>query len=137
MSAVGEQLDASTSVVLLSDGRQVPLHAVVDDQLVATQNAQGEQCTFDLGPTGYGSGVACVPREGGGDLALYGLLVRGGDVEGDVPAIERTRVDLSDGGRRRRWSRIRPEGWCRTAPPSRLRRRGQRSVSVASPSVRS
>lgn len=108
-TAVGQALDGSTSVVLLSDGRQVPLYAVVTGagegacQLVASTNAQGQQYTFDLGFTGYGSGVACVPTaQGGSDLALYGLLVVGGDVEGDLPGIQRTRIDLSDGGRQAR-----------------------------------
>ncbi|WP_194904036.1 hypothetical protein [Quadrisphaera sp. INWT6] len=108
-TAVGQALDGSTSIVLLSDGRQVPLYAVVTGsgqgacQLVASANAQGQQYAFDLGFTGYGSGVACVPTsQGGSDLALYGLLVVGGDAEGDLPGIQRTRIDLSDGGRQAR-----------------------------------
>lgn len=108
-TAVGQALDGSTSIVLLSDGRQVPLYAVVTGsgvgacQLVPSQNAQGQQYAFDLGFTGYGSGVACVPTTpGGSDLALYGLLVVGGDVEGDLPGVQRTRIELSDGGRQAR-----------------------------------
>ncbi|MGQ7294899.1 hypothetical protein [Quadrisphaera sp. KR29] len=117
-TAIGQRLDASTSVVLLSDGRQVPLYAVVTGsgagtgagacQLVPSQNAQGQQYAFDLGFTGYGSGVACVPADGSGsadpaaDLALYGLLVTGGGAEGDLPGIRRTRIELSDGGRQAR-----------------------------------
>lgn len=108
-TAIGQALDGSTSIVLLSDGRQVPLYAVVTGsgagacQLVASADAQGQPYAFDLGFTGYGSGVACVPTaQGGTDLALYGLLVVGGDAEGDLPGIQRTRIDLSEGGRQAR-----------------------------------
>ncbi len=108
-TAIGQRLGDLTAVVLLSDGRQVPLFAVVDCELVPTQNAQGQQYTFDLGFTGYGTGVTCLAADGSEpgtdpatDLDLYGLLVSGGEVEGDLPAISRTRIVLSDFGRQAR-----------------------------------
>ncbi|WP_146211199.1 hypothetical protein [Quadrisphaera granulorum] len=112
-TAIGQSLDPSTSIVLLSDGRQVPLYAVLTGsgvgacRLVPSLNAQGQQYTFDLGFTGYGSGVACVPVSQGSsdpdaELALYGLLVTGGQAEGDLPGITRTRIELTDGGRQAR-----------------------------------
>ncbi|WP_029429486.1 hypothetical protein [Blastococcus sp. URHD0036] len=64
-------------VVLASDGRQVLLYAYSDCQIVPVQNPQGEQYAFDLGFTGYGTGVGCLDVDGDGVRDLAGLLVNG------------------------------------------------------------
>jgi hypothetical protein len=60
-------------VALASDGRQVQLWAVSACELVPEQNAQGQQYAFDLGFTGYGTGVGCVDANGDGTTDLVGL----------------------------------------------------------------
>lgn len=47
-------------IALASDGRQVLLYAVSDCQLIPEKNVQGKQYAFDLGFTGFGTGVGCV-----------------------------------------------------------------------------
>ncbi len=88
-SAIGQVLGDGSAIVLLDTGRAVPLYAVVDCELVATQNAEGEQYTFDLGFTGYGTGVGC---EDGG---LVGYLA---DTSGDKTTVTTTAITLSDQG---------------------------------------
>jgi len=99
-SAIGQRLSGDgPAVVLLNAGRSVPLYAVVDCRLVPTANAQGQQYTFDLGFTGYGTGVACEPVPGaGGDLALFGLLAH--QVPDGTWTVSGTHVELSQDGRR-------------------------------------
>jgi hypothetical protein len=60
-------------IALASDNRQVQLWAVSACQLVPEQNAQGQQYAFDLGFTGYGTGVGCVDANGDGTTDLVGL----------------------------------------------------------------
>src|SRR5947209_2369138 len=60
-------------IALGSDGRQVQLYAVSQCQLVPVKNAQGQQYAFDLGFTGYGTGVGCVDANRDGTTDLVGL----------------------------------------------------------------
>jgi len=78
-------------VALASDGRAVQLWAISDCSLVPVQNAQGQQYTFDLGFTGFGTGVGCADVDGDGTRDLLGLLA-------DSTSITSTVVDL-DGAR--------------------------------------
>ena len=98
-SALGQRLQpAGPAIVLLDTGRSVALYAVVDCALVPTRNAQGEQYTFDLGFTGYGTGVGCVAGGDEEDLQLAGLDAE--DTGNGTFRVTRTVVDLSDSGRR-------------------------------------
>ena len=76
-------------IALASDGRQVPLFAVSDCQLIAEQNQQGRQYTFDLGFTGYGTGVGCADADGDGVRELLGLKLNT-----DAGTVERTIIEL-------------------------------------------
>jgi hypothetical protein len=60
-------------VVLASDGRQVLLYAYSECEIVPVQNPQGEQYAFDLGFTGYGTGVGCTDLDGDGVRDLVGF----------------------------------------------------------------
>jgi hypothetical protein len=60
-------------VALASDNRQVLLYAVSDCQIIPEKNAQGQQYAFDLGFTGFGTGVGCVDANGDGTTDLVGL----------------------------------------------------------------
>ena len=60
-------------IALASDGRQVLLYAVSDCQLITEKNKQGQQYAFDLGFTGFGTGVGCVDANGDGTTDLVGL----------------------------------------------------------------
>ena len=64
-------------VVLASDGRQVLLYAYSECAIVPVQDPQGEQYAFDLGFTGYGTGVGCLDVDGDGVRDLAGLQVDG------------------------------------------------------------
>ncbi|WP_432542454.1 hypothetical protein [Kineococcus sp. SYSU DK002] len=98
-TAIGQKLQpAGPAVVLLNTGRSVALYAVVDCALTPTLNAQGEQYVFDLGFTGYGTGVGCVAGGDEEDLSLAGLnAVDAGD---GTYRVTRTAVQLDDSGRR-------------------------------------
>jgi hypothetical protein len=79
-------------IALASDGRQVLLYGVSRCSFVPEQNAQGRQYAFDLGFTGYGTGVGCVDANGDGTTDLVGLkLVPEAYGEG---TIQRTIVDI-------------------------------------------
>jgi hypothetical protein len=78
-------------VALGSDGRQVLLYAISRCKIIPVQNVQGEQYAFDLGFTGFGTGVGCLDVDGDGTRDLAGLLAKN-------TAITRTAVDL-DGPR--------------------------------------
>ena len=67
-------------IALASDGRQVLLYAISRCAIIPVQNAQGEQYAFDLGFTGYGTGVGCVDVDGDGTRDLAGLLAEGSTV---------------------------------------------------------
>jgi hypothetical protein len=60
-------------IALASDGRQVLLYAVSACQIIPEQNQQGQQYAFDLGFTGFGTGVGCVDVDGDGTTDLVGL----------------------------------------------------------------
>jgi hypothetical protein len=79
-------------IALASDGRQVLLYAVSGCEIVAEKNAQGQQYAFDLGFTGFGTGVGCVDVNGDGTRDLVGLkLITEAQGEG---SIQRTIVVL-------------------------------------------
>lgn len=80
-------------IALASDGRSVRLFAVSNCQLVPEKNLQGQQYTFDLGFTGFGTGVGCVDANGDGTTDLVGLkYVPASNGEG---TIQRTIVTLN------------------------------------------
>jgi hypothetical protein len=80
-------------IALASDGRQVLLYTVSDCRLVPEQNVQGRPYAFDLGFTGYGTGVGCADADGNGSRDLLGLkLVTGSG--GTPTAIQRTIIEL-------------------------------------------
>jgi hypothetical protein len=60
-------------IALASDNRQVLLYAVSDCQIIPEKNAQGQQYAFDLGFTGFGTGVGCVDADGDGTTDLVGF----------------------------------------------------------------
>jgi hypothetical protein len=60
-------------IALASDHRQVLLYGISSCSLVPELNAQGHQYAFDLGFTGYGTGVGCVDADGDGTTDLVGL----------------------------------------------------------------
>src|SRR4051794_1319452 len=78
-------------IALASDGRQVLLYAISQCRIIPVENAQGDQYAFDLGFTGYGTGVGCVDVDGDGTRDLAGLLA-------DGSTVTRTAVEL-DGPR--------------------------------------
>ena len=81
-------------IALASDGRQVQLWAVSACQLIPIQNVQGQQYEFDLGFTGYGTGIGCADANGDGMRDLLGLkLVT--DPGGTPTSIERTIIRLN------------------------------------------
>jgi hypothetical protein len=94
-SALGARLGDGTAVVLLDTGRAVPLYAVIDCALVPTANVQGQQYTFDLGFTGYGTGVGCAELRRG--LQLVGLKAESTD-SGTTFTVIRTPIELDDHG---------------------------------------
>jgi hypothetical protein len=75
-------------IALASDGRQVLLYAISSCSLVPVRNAQGGQYAFDLGFTGFGTGVGCLDVDGDGTRDLAGLRA-------DGTSITRTVVTLT------------------------------------------
>jgi len=71
-------------VALVSDGRQVLLYAISDCSIVPVQNAQGQQYAFDLGFTGFGTGVGCADVDGDGVRDLVGLQADGTSITSTV-----------------------------------------------------
>lgn len=97
-SALGQQLDyAGPAIVLLNLGRSVQLWDVVDCGLVPTRNLHGRRYEFDLGFTGYGTGVECVHQ--GDSYELAGLLAT---EENGGYRVTRTAVILDDHGKQAR-----------------------------------
>ena len=81
-------------IALASDGREVQLWAVSACRLIPMQNIQGQQYLFDLGFTGYGTGIGCADANGDGVRDLLGLkLVT--DPGGRPVSIERTIIRLN------------------------------------------
>jgi hypothetical protein len=60
-------------IALASDNRQVLLYGISSCSFVPELNAQGQQYAFDLGFTGFGTGVGCVDANGDGTTDLVGL----------------------------------------------------------------
>jgi hypothetical protein len=81
-------------IALASDGRQVLLYAVRDCQLVPVQNVQGQQYAFDLGFTGFGTGVGCADVDGDGVTDLLGLLLQPPGGQNSVAVVQQTLVVL-------------------------------------------
>ena len=67
-------------VALASDGRQVLLYALSRCEIVPVTNEQGQQYAFDLGFTGFGTGVGCTDVDGDGTRDLAGLRADGTSV---------------------------------------------------------
>ena len=80
-------------IALASDGRQVLLYAVSECQIIPEKNQQGQQYAFDLGFTGFGTGVGCVDANGDGTTDLVGLKLNS---ESNGPGtITRTIIELN------------------------------------------
>ncbi|WP_073419126.1 hypothetical protein [Geodermatophilus nigrescens] len=60
-------------VALADDGRQVLLFALSGCEIVPVTDPEGAPYAFDLGFTGYGTGVGCVDVDGDGVRDLAGL----------------------------------------------------------------
>lgn len=93
--AVANRLGDGSVVVLLDTGATALLYTVSDCAIVATRNVDGQQYTFDLGITGYGTGVGC---PGGADeryLAGYNAM---DPARSGTATVLRTRIDLSGDG---------------------------------------
>ena len=60
-------------IAVAGDGRQVLLYGISDCQLVPEQDQQGQQYAFDLGFTGFGTGVGCADVDGDSVADLVGL----------------------------------------------------------------
>lgn len=97
-TAIGQRLGDGSEIILLNTGRSVQLYAVVNCQIVVSKNAQGKQYSFDLGFTGYGTGVRCV--DAGRGLQVAGMLAD--PVAGGTFNVYQTRIALSDSGREAR-----------------------------------
>lgn len=76
--------------VLLTDNRLADLLLVDDCALVDATDAAGAPWQFDLGFTGYGTGVGCLDLTGSGTTTLVGL-----DATGDGTTVTRTAIDLA------------------------------------------
>jgi hypothetical protein len=79
-------------VALASDGRQVLLYGISGCSFVPIKNPQGQQYAFDLGFTGFGTGVGCVDANGDGTTDLVGLKVV--DSDNGEGTIQRTVIEL-------------------------------------------
>ncbi|QJW35323.1 hypothetical protein [Cellulosimicrobium protaetiae] len=82
--------DATAPIALVDTGREVLLFSVADCAVTPTQNAQGEQYTFDKGFTGFGTGVGCTEVDE--ELHLAGLDAVSDD--GTSFTVSRTFVEL-------------------------------------------
>lgn len=94
-AALGQRLGDGSAIVLLNTGRSVGLYAVIGCELAPTMNEDGEPYTFDLGFTGFGTGVGCVDL--GGGLKLVGLFAES-DESGEQFTVTRTAIELDDAG---------------------------------------
>jgi hypothetical protein len=81
-------------IALASDGRQVLLYGISDCQLVPEQNEQGQQYAFDLGFTGFGTGVGCADVDGDGVRDLLGLLLQPPGASNAEAVVQQTIVVL-------------------------------------------
>jgi hypothetical protein len=81
-------------IALASDGRQVLLYAISDCRLVPEQNEQGQQYAFDLGFTGFGTGIGCADVDGDGVRDLLGLLLQPPGADNAEAVVQQTIVEL-------------------------------------------
>jgi hypothetical protein len=79
-------------IALAGDGRQVLLYGISDCQLVPEQNQQGQQYAFDLGFTGFGTGVGCADVDGDGVADLVGLQAEGTTITSTVVRLDGPRA---------------------------------------------
>jgi hypothetical protein len=79
-------------IALASDHRQVLLYGISSCSFVPELNAEGQQYAFDLGFTGFGTGVGCVDANGDGTTDLVGLKYE--PEANGAGTIERTIVEL-------------------------------------------
>jgi hypothetical protein len=80
-------------IALASDGRQVLLYGISNCSFVPEMNAQGQQYAFDLGFTGFGTGVGCVDANGDGTTDLVGLKYE--PETNGTGTIQRTIIELN------------------------------------------
>lgn len=86
--------------LFVSDNRSVQLWAFDDCKLQQVVDAKGEPYLFDLGLTGYGTGVGCVDADDDDRRDLVGLNETGRDattVEWSQTIIERDGLQASNG----------------------------------------
>lgn len=81
-------------IALVTNGRVVDLLRIADCSFTVVTNPQSEPYTFDLGFTGFGTGVGCVDVTGDGVRDLVGLKVERG-ADGQPTRITRTQVTLN------------------------------------------
>jgi hypothetical protein len=81
-------------VAFVTNGRAVDLLRFQDCALAEARNPQGQPYTFDLGFTGFGTGVGCVDATGDGVRDLVGLNIER-DGSGQAARITRTVVELT------------------------------------------
>jgi hypothetical protein len=98
-TAIGQRLGDGSAIILLNTGRSVQLYAVVGCQIVPTKNVQGKQYSFDLGFTGYGTGVKCV--DAGRGLQVAGMLADPGTTQ--KYTVYQTRAARPATSRARHW----------------------------------
>jgi hypothetical protein len=96
--ALANRLSDGSAVILLDTGRAVPLYAVVGCKIIESVNAQGQQYSFDLGFTGYGTGVGCPLVGGNRRLTGYNTVVG----TGGKNKVTRTTIIMSGGGAKAR-----------------------------------
>jgi hypothetical protein len=94
--ATGALLGDGSTIILLNTGRSVSLYAVYGCKIHPTANKQGAQYTFDLGFTGYGTGVDCVNVSTG--LSLFGLNAKESPANSNRYNVYRTSITLQDFG---------------------------------------
>jgi hypothetical protein len=83
--------------VVMENGRQAYVSAVVDCALVETKNKQGEQYSFDLGFTDPGTNYGCATIKG--ERQLVGLAVETSGMSTRKWQVEQTAITLKDGGK--------------------------------------
>jgi hypothetical protein len=115
-------------IALASDGRQVLLYAVSGCQIIPEKNLQGQQYAFDLGFTGFGTGVGCVDADRNGTTDLVGLkFVPEPQGEG---TIQRTIVTLKGPNARNGATDTVPAGNANLADEARSVTCGDRTLSA-------
>jgi hypothetical protein len=91
---IADVTGSGEAVALVTNGRAVELLRIADCAVAVVTNAQNEPYMFDLGFTGFGTGVGCVDVTGDGVRDLVGLNVER-DADGQPSRISRTQVTLN------------------------------------------